>query len=120
MSVKKSYLIWLGIAGAVMFLPYLLNALFVPREARMFVTILLFFAAGPVCAIAGGVWAGRNCRSLWGMPLITCGMYLAGVWSFLDLGNPDFLVYAGLYLTQGLLAMGITAGFLRARRKKEK
>lgn len=120
MNAKRTYLIWLGIAAAVMLLPYGANALFVPREARMFFTILLFFAVGPACAFVGGLWAGKNWRSLWGMPLITCGMYLIGVWCFLDPGNPDFLVYAGMYLAQGLLAMGLSAALHRRWRKKGK
>lgn len=120
MSVKKTYWVWLGTAAAVMLAPYGVNALFVPREARMFFTILLFFAVGPLCAIAGGVWAGKNWRALWGMPLITCGMYLVGVWCFLDMGNPDFFAYAGMYLAQGVLTMGLSAWVRRLCRKKDK
>ena len=70
---------------------------------------ILFFAINPLFSAVCGVFAGINIKQLWTLPFITAGLFLAGVWIFLEMGEPAFLLYCGCYLFIGILAMLATA-----------
>lgn len=109
MTSKRVYLIWLAVALALVVLPHWVIVVFAPPETGFFFSVLMMLIITPLCALAGGVTAGMNWKALWGLPLMTAGLFLAGVWLFLDMLQPDFLVYAGIYLVLGYGAMGLTA-----------
>ena len=81
----------------------------------MAICILLFFIVNPLYAAVCGAAAGRQIKKLWPLPILTAGLYLAGAWLFLEMGELDFLLYAGSYLVIGLAAMLLSALSLRRR-----
>ena len=75
----------------------------------MGVCFILFFAINPVFSAVCGMFAGKSIRRLWVLPVITAGLFLAGVWFFFDWREPAFLIYAGGYLAIGATAMLISS-----------
>ena len=81
----------------------------------MAVCFLLFFSVNPLFAVVTGVFAGKNVKRLWSLPIIMAGLYLAGVWLFFEMGEPAFLLYGGCYLVAGVVAMLVSA-FVKHRK----
>ena len=84
-------------------------------SAGMAICFILFFAVNPLFSLACGVFAGKNIKQFWMLPLLTAGLFLLGVWIFFEMGEPAFLLYSGCYLVMGLAAMLISA-FLQKRK----
>ena len=84
-------------------------------SAGMAICLILFFTINPLFSAACGAFAGTNIRQLWGLPIITAGLFLAGVWLFFEMGETAFLLYCGCYLIIGIIAMLISA-FVKKRR----
>ena len=78
-------------------------------SAGMAVCLLLFFAVNPLFSAVCGVYAGKNIKRLWFLPVLNAGLFLAGAWLFFDMGEPAFLLYGGCYLLIGIIAMLIRA-----------
>lgn len=78
-------------------------------SAAMAVCSLLFFAVNPLFSVVCGVFAGKDLKQLWVLPLITAGSFLAGTWLLFEPGETAFLLYCGGYLMIGMIAMGISA-----------
>ncbi len=78
-------------------------------SAGMAVCFILFFAINPVFSAVCGIFAGKNIKQLWALPIITAGLFLVGTWLFFDMGETAFLLYAGCYLIIGIIAMLISA-----------
>jgi len=72
------------------------------------VCFLLFFAVNPLFSAVCGVFAGRNIKQLWSLPIIVSLLYLSGVWLFFEMGEPEFLLYCGCYLIIGIVFMLIS------------
>lgn len=103
----KTFLTWTGWTVLLMIVcPWL--AVRFAGSAGMAVCFLLFYAVNPLFSAACGVFAGRNIKQLWALPIVVSGLFLAGVWLFFELGEPAFLLYAGCYLAIGVLAMLIS------------
>ena len=69
--------------------------------------LLLFYAVDPVFAIAAGMFAGKQPRQLWFLPVIIPLLFLLGSWVCFDFGQPDFIPYAMMYLLLGGTTMFI-------------
>ncbi len=82
----------------------------------MGVCFILFFAINPLFSVACGVVAGVNVKQLWPLPIITSGLFLAGVWLFFEMGEPAFLIYCFGYLLIGVVAMLVSAFFHKKKR----
>lgn len=78
-------------------------------DAGMAVCFLLFFGINPIFAAVCGVFAGKNIKELWILPIIVAALFLAGVWLFFEMGEPAFLLYGGGYLIIGIVAMLISS-----------
>ena len=113
--MKKKIFLWLLASGVIMCLLPWLTVTFVRADAGMMVSFLLFFLIDPFFFICLGVAAGRNIQRLWSLPVISAGIFLLGAWAFFEMGEPDFLLYAGSYLVLGLAAM-LVSWFLEKRR----
>lgn len=87
--------------------------------AGMAICFLLFFVANPLFAVVSGIFAGKNMKQLWSLPIIIAGLYLAGVWLFFEMGEPAFLLYGSCYLVIGVLTMLVSA-FVKNRKFIEK
>ena len=75
----------------------------------MAVCFILFFAVNPLFSLVSGVYAGKNVKKLFAIPIITVALFLAGVWIFFDAGETAFLLYAAAYLVIGAASMLISA-----------
>ena len=85
-------------------------------SAGMAVCFILFFAVNPLFSAVCGVFAGRNIKQLWSLPIITAVLFLAGVWLFFEMGEPAFLLYCGCYLIIGMIAM-LISNFVSKRKQ---
>ena len=65
----------------------------------------LFFAVNPLYSIVIGIFAGRNFKEMWSLPVISSVLFLLGTWIFFDMGERAFLLYAGIYLIIGIVVM---------------
>lgn len=74
-------------------------------SAGMAVCFILFFAVNPLFSVACGVFAGKDIKQLWSLPIITAGLFLAGTWLFFEMKETAFLLYCGCYLIIGVIAM---------------
>ena len=78
-------------------------------SAGMAVCFILFFAVNPLFSAVCGVFAGKNIKQLWALPIITAVLFLAGAWIFFEMAETAFLLYCGCYLIIGIMAMLISA-----------
>ena len=85
-------------------------------SAGMAICFILFFAVNPLYAALSGVFAGKNIKQLWSLPIITAGLFLAGAWLFFEMGESAFLLYCGCYLIIGVVAMQISS-FVNKRKQ---
>lgn len=85
-------------------------------SAGMAVCFLLFFGVNPLFSLFCGVFAGKDIRERWMLPILTAALFMAGVWLFFEMGEPAFLIYAAGYLVIGVSAMLISA-IIRIRKK---
>ena len=83
--------------------------------AGMAVCFVLFFAINPLFSIFCGVFAGKNIKKLWMLPLFNAGMFLVDTWLFFEMGEPAFGLYCGVYLIIGLCAMLVTGALCRRK-----
>lgn len=111
----KKLIIWTLLAMFLMIgCPFL--AVEFAGSAGMAVCFILFFAINPVFSVVCGVFAGKDIKRLWSLPIITAGLFLVGVWTFFEMGEIAFLWYCGCYLMIGIIAMLISA-FVNKRKK---
>jgi len=82
----------------------------------MAVCFILFFAVNPLFSMVCGVFAGKDIKRLWPLPIITAGLFLIGTWLFFEMGETAFLLYCGCYLMIGIVAMLISA-FVNKRKQ---
>jgi hypothetical protein len=99
---------WLIASAAIMFALPWLAVTFVKGDGGMAVCFILFFALNPFYAIFAGVYAGRDIKRLWMLPIITAVLFLTGTWLFFDMGEKAFIIYASVYLVLGIVAMLIS------------
>lgn len=107
--MKKNYIIWLILSIVVMFLLPWAAVTFVKGDAGMAACFLLFFAVNPLYSIVIGIFAGRNLKEMWSLPVISAVLFLLGTWIFFDMGEIAFLMYAGVYFVIGMAAMFVSA-----------
>ena len=104
----KRFIIWTAFAVFLMIgCPWL--AVEFAGSAGMAVCFVLFFAINPLFSAICGVFAGKRIKQLWLLPLITAGLFLAGVWMFFEMGETAFFLYCGCYLVIGIVTMLISA-----------
>ncbi len=106
--MKKKFIIWSAVSIIIMLmLPYL-SVTFVKGDAAMAVCFLLFFAVNPIYSVIIGVFAGKNIKQLWSLPIISAILFLLGTWIFFDLGEIAFILYSVIYLILGVISMLIS------------
>ncbi len=111
----KKLIVWTFLAMFLMIgCPWL--AVEFAGSAGMAVCFILFFAINPIFSAVCGVFAGKDIKRLWSLPIIAAGLFLVGVWMFFEMGETAFLWYCGCYLMIGIIAMLISA-FVNKRKK---
>ena len=83
-------------------------------SAGMAVCLLLFFGVNPIFSAVCGVFAGKDIKRLWPLPIVVAGLFLAGAWLFFAMGETAFLLYCVCYLMIGMIAM-LMRSFLKGR-----
>ena len=68
----------------------------------------LFYLGNPIYSILAGVYAGKDRKELWIVPVITAVLFLAGAWSIFDKNETVFVLYALIYLLLGIAAMFVS------------
>ena len=111
----KQLIVW-TISSLIIMIGFPWLAVTFAGSAGMAICLLLFFAINPLYAVFSGVFAGKNLKQLWALPVITAGLFLAGAWLFFEIGETAFLLYCGCYLIIGIIAMLISA-FVNKRKQ---
>ena len=106
--MKNNFILWIIISLAIMLVLPWLAVFFVKGDAGMAVCFILFFAVNPIYSVIMGIFAGKNIKRLWGMPVISAVLFLLGSWIFFSMGERAFILYAGVYLILGIAAMTIS------------
>lgn len=106
----KTPLYWL-IAALLLMVGAPFLAVTFAGDAGMAVCFILFFAANPLFAILCGLFAGKSVKERWFLPLCTAILFLLGAWIFFEPLETAFLLYCGIYLAFGLIAMVLRAVF---------
>ena len=106
--MRKNIIFWLAVTAAIMLaLPWLAVTL-VKGDAGMVVCFLLFFALNPLYSVILGVFAGKDMKHLWSLPIVSAALFLIGTWIFFDMGEMAFVLYAVVYLVLGIVTMLIS------------
>ncbi len=114
--MKKNFILWLTASAVVILaLPWLAVTL-VKGDAGMAVCFLLFFAINPIYFVVTGIFAGKDMKHLWSLPIVSAVLFLIGTWVFFEMGETAFILYAVVYLVLGIAAMLISM-FIRKKSK---
>ena len=106
--MKKNIILWLAVSAVVMLALPWLAVTFVKGDAGMAVCLILFFAINPIYSVAIGVFAGKDVKHLWSLPIVSAALFLIGTWIFFDIGEMAFVLYAVVYLALGIVTMLIS------------
>ena len=86
-------------------------------DMGMGICFILFFALNPLFSVISGIFAGMRFKKMWPMPIVVSGLFILGTWMFFELGEPAFIMYAGVYLLLGIIAMLLTFFIKRYRER---
>ncbi len=111
--MKNNFILWVIVSMVIMLILPWLAISYVNSDAGMAVCFILFFAINPIYSVIMGIFAGKNRKKLWGMPVVSAVLFLLGSWIFFGMGEKAFLIYAGIYLILGITAMMISMMFYR-------
>lgn len=81
---------------------------FVKGDGGMAVCFLLFFVVNPILSIGVGIFSGRNIKVSWFQPLLCAMLFVIGTWTFFEIGEISFIIYAGVYLILGYVSTTIS------------
>ena len=91
---------------------------FAPGDAGMAIAFILFFGLNPAESMFVGIYSGMDLKHRWYLPPVNGALFLLGVWTVFDWGNPDFYGYAIAYLGVALVSMLTTVIVVRNVRKE--
>ena len=103
--MKQSAISWIFWSADIMLLLPWLAVTFIKGDGGMAVCFLLFYGVNPVYSVLAGVFAGKDGKRLWYLPILSAALFLVGTWLFFDMGEPAFILYALVYLALGFAAM---------------
>lgn len=106
--MKKNIILWLAVSAVVMLALPWIAVTFVKGDAGMAACFVLFFALNPLYSVVLGVFAGKDVKHLWSLPVISAVLFLIGTWIFFDMGEMAFVLYAVVYLALGIVTMLIS------------
>lgn len=109
-AILVMILVMFGLPGAAV--------AFAPGDAGMAIAFILFFGLNPAESMFVGIYSGMDLKHRWYLPPLNAALFLLGVWTVFDWGNPDFYGYAIAYLGVALVAMLTTVIVVRNVRKE--
>ncbi len=114
--MKRNNILWMVVSAAIMLALPWLAVTFIKGDAGMAACFVLFFAVNPIYSVVIGIFAGKDMKHLWSLPVISAVLFLFGTWAFFDMGETAFILYAVVYLALGIAAMLISM-FIRKKSK---
>ena len=84
----------------------------------MAIAFILFFGLNPAESMFVGIYSGMDLKHRWYLPPLNAALFLLGVWTVFDWGNPDFYGFCVAYLAVALVAMLTTVIVVRNIRKE--
>lgn len=82
--------------------------LFGSADSGMALAIIFLFLIAPAWSLIAGIFAGRDLRRLWPLPLISAALFLCGMWLGTASFSTDFFLYAVVYLCLSGIALLLT------------
>ena len=114
--LKHPAYIWTAVSLLLfVLLPWLITVT-VRSDAGMAACFILFYAIDPVFAIAAGMFAGKDPRRLWFVPLLVPALFLLGT-RLCFAADPAFVTYALMYLLLGGTTMFVFLLITNGRKK---
>ena len=117
--MKKNLWALAAIAVVMFGLPWA-AVTFAPGDASMAVCFVLFFGVNSMCSMYAGIFSGLAVKQRFWLPAVNSLIFLLGVWTVFDWGNPDFYGYAIAYLAISMLSMVVTIVVVRNIKKELK
>lgn len=109
-AILVMILVMFGLPGAAV--------TFAPGDAGMAIAFILFFGLNPAESMFVGIYSSMDLKHRWYLPPLNAALFLLGVWTVFDWGNPDFYGYAIAYLGVALVSMLTTVIVVRNVRKE--
>lgn len=78
---------------------------FAPSDAGMAICFVLFFGVNSAVSMFVGIFSGLAVKQRFWLPLVNAAIFLLGVWTVFDWGNPDFYGFSIAYLVISLFSM---------------
>lgn len=104
----KKIRLWLLLTTMIMIALPWLSVTFVKGDHGMAVCFILFYVLNPLYVIVSSIYAGKDMKELWMLPLMIALLFLLGTWMFFDHGEMAFVFYAVVYFVLGMLSMLIS------------
>lgn len=104
----KDYMKWLLASAVVMAALPIVVLEVLNVGVAMAVLTLLLFAVCPIFSVLLGVFAGRDGKRFWSLPVISPLLSLVTMGVLIDHGASGFARFAGIYLILGLAAMAVS------------
>ncbi len=110
--MKKNIILSTAVSAMIMLALPWLAVTFVKGDGGMVACFALFFCVNPIYSVAIEIFAGKNNRRLWSLPVISAALFLIGTWIFFDMGETAFIFYGMVYLVLGIASMMICRVFV--------
>ena len=92
---------------------------FVKGEPGTMAIKILLYGVYPLYSFIVGLYAGKNAKVRFLLPVLTAAFFLGGVWMFFEWGEPVYKMYAAGYLILGVIGMLMRAMIRHYRRGKQ-
>ena len=115
--MKKNIILSTAVSAMIMLALPWLAVTFVKGDRGMVACFALFFCVNPIYSMGIGIFAGKNSRRLWSLPVISAALFLIGTWIFFDMGETAFIFYGMVYLVLGIASMMIST-FVRKKKQR--
>lgn len=104
----KKIRLWLLLTTMIMIVFPWLSVTFAKGDHGMAGCFILFYVLNPLYVIVSSIYAGKDMKELWMLPLMIALLFLLGTWMFFDHGEMAFVFYAVVYFVLGMLSMLIS------------
>lgn len=105
-------LLWTAVSVAVMLVLPWLTVTFVRSDAAMAACCALLYIINPAYSFFSGIFAGRNIKCRFGLPVLSAVLFLLGA-HFFSVRETAFLLYAAVYFLIGICSLLVSAFFCR-------
>ena len=114
----NKFLTYLMVTAFIMIgIPWIVVS-FIKGDMGVKACMILFYAVCPLYSIIVGLYAGKNVKIRFILPLLTAAFFLGGIWMFFDFGDDKYKLFAAGYLMLGIIFMLFRAIFRKSRRGK--